>query len=113
MGRKVIEDDVDFLPRVGGNNLVYEIEELDPAPSLIMTARDLASGNLQGGEQRRGAMPLIIVRLADHRAATWQLEIALGALERLDRGLLVDRQDDGILRRGHIKADDLCRFGHE
>ena len=53
------------------------------------------------------------MRLTDQRAAGGQSEIALGSLKRLDRRLLVNREDDGIFRWRHIQADDLRRLGDE
>jgi hypothetical protein len=45
---------------------------------------------------------------------TWiSLEIALGAFERLNGRLLIDREHDGVVGRGHVEADDLGRLGRE
>src|SRR5271166_4517518 len=59
------------------------------------------------------AVSLVVVRLAGERAAVRQLEIALGALQGLDRRLLVDGEHDRILGRRHVEANDLGRFGHK
>lgn len=58
-------------------------------------------------------MTLVIVRLAGQRPAARQFQIALAALQRLDRGLLVDADHDGVLRRRHIETDDLGGFSGE
>ena len=36
--------------------------------------------------------------------------IGLGALERLDLGLFVDREDDGVVRRVEVEPDDIADF---
>ena len=54
-------------------------------------------------------MPLIVV---GHGAGLaefeWQAE--LGAVERLDLRLLVDREHHGVGCRVHVKADDILDF---
>ena len=52
-------------------------------------------------------MPLVVVAVPGERAAVRQLEVALGALQRLDRRLLVSAQDDRVVGRGHVEADDI------
>lgn len=113
VGRKVVEDDVDLAVRVVGHDRVHEVQELDAAASFVVAAGDLAAGDVQGCEQRRRPVPPLVVRLADHRAPGWQLEVSLRPLQRLDRRTLIDRQHHRILRRRHIQADDLGRLGHE
>jgi len=45
--------------------------------------------------------------------AVWQLQISLGALQRLDRGLFVDTDDDRILRRRHVEPYHVGGLGGE
>ena len=40
-------------------------------------------------------------------------QAGLGAVERLDLALLVDRQHHGMGRRIDIEADDVAQLGHE
>src|SRR5436305_12459608 len=96
--REIVEDHVDFPLRIVRHDLVHEVEKLDASASFVVAAGDLAGGDFQGCEQRCRPVPLVVVRLADQRAAGGQLEIALGSLKRLDRRLLVNREDDGIFR---------------
>jgi hypothetical protein len=51
-------------------------------------------------------MPLIIV---GHGAglAGFERQAGLGAVERLDLRLLVDREHHGVGRRVHVEADDI------
>src|SRR5260370_10031582 len=100
-GREIVEDPV-YLPlRVVRDELVHEVEELDASSPFVVTAGHLAGGDVEGGEQRGRAVPLAVMRLADHRAAAGQLEISLGSLKRLNGRLLIHRQDEGIVRWGH------------
>jgi dihydroxyacetone kinase len=73
-------------------------------------ADDAALQHVERGEQRGRAVALIIVR---HRpaAALLHRQSRLGAVERLDLRLLVDRQNQGVLRRIDIKADDIVQLG--
>ncbi len=80
--RKIVEDDMDFAFRIGGDDLVHEIEEFDAPASFVMAADDFPTRKIEGGEQCRRPMPLIIVRLARHGAPVGQLQIALRTFER-------------------------------
>src|SRR4029077_21261119 len=74
--------------------------------------RDNSSrGNLERGEQRRRAVALVIVDLASKSASVGQLQIALGALQSLDRWLFIDAQDNGLCRRIDIKPNHSGGFG--
>ena len=66
----------------------------------------------KGGEQRAGAVPDVIV---GHCAATSLLhgQPGLGAVERLDLALFVDRQDDGMGGWVDIETDDVAQLGGE
>ena len=83
--REVVEDDVDLAVWIVGHHCVHEVEEFDAPTPLVVTAGHLAGGDIQGGEQRCRPVPPVIVRLADHRAARGQLEIALGVNEKIFR----------------------------
>ena len=78
-----------------------------------MSGRHLAGGHLEGGEQRRGAVALVIMAMAGQRPAVRQLQIALSPLQRLDRGLFVDAEDNRVLRRGHVEPDHIGGLGGE
>lgn len=55
-------------------------------------------------------MPLILVALARQRTPIGQFEIALAALQGLDRWLLVNGQDQRVFRRIEIKPNDFGGF---
>ena len=113
MGREIVEDDMDLLARIGGDDAVHEVEELDAPAALVMAGGDLAGEDVESGEQGRGAVALVVVAVAAERSPVGQLEIALGPLQRLDVRLLVDRQHDGVVRRVEVEPDDLGGLGDE
>ena len=63
------------------------------AMALHVAADDGAIEDVEGGEQRGGAVTLVVVR---HRpgAARLHRQPRLGAVERLDLAFLVDREND-------------------
>src|ERR1700685_1202597 len=85
-----------------GDNAVHEVEELDAPPPLLVSRRHLAGGHLEGGEQRRGAVALVIVAMTAQRSAVRHFQIALCPLQCLDRGLFIDADDNRILPRCHV-----------
>src|SRR6202008_139971 len=74
MGVEIIEDDVQFAVREGGNHTVQEAEKLDPAAALGMLGNNLPAGDLERGKQGRGAVPPVIMALARQGASVWQLQ---------------------------------------
>ena len=58
-------------------------------------------------------MPLVIVALAGQGAAIGQLQITLRSLQRLDRGLLVHAQHNGLRGRGDVEANNIGGFGRK
>ena len=100
----VVEDDVDGLVRRHlALDAAQEAEELLMAVALHVLPDDRSVEHGEPGEQRRRAVPLVVVGLL-HRQA------GLGAVERLDLALLVDRQPHGMGRRIDLEADDIGEF---
>src|SRR5829696_3558695 len=89
VGGVVVEDDVDDL---AGRDLcldgVEEADELLVPVALHAVANDGAVEDVEGGEQRRRAVALVVMR---HRAgaALLHVQAGLGAVERLDLRLLI------------------------
>jgi hypothetical protein len=54
-----------------------------------------------------GAIALVIMAVVGQCPAVRELEIALCPLQRLDRGLLVNADDDGVLGRCHVEPDHI------
>src|SRR5665213_1308391 len=111
VGVEIVEHDMNVLAWIGGNDAVHELKELDATAALLMRGGHRPSGDFECGKQRRSAVPLIVVALAGQGAAVRQLQIALRPLQRLDGGLFIDTDDNGILRRGAIEANKPRSFG--
>jgi hypothetical protein len=99
MGGVVVEHGVDQL--TGGNRTLDGIEETDEfavAVALHAAPDHRAVEHAERGEQGGGAVPFVIVR---HGRAAPGLDrpSGLGAVERLDRALFVNRPHDGVGRR--------------
>src|SRR5215469_1444325 len=107
MGGVVVEDDVDRF--VGGNlalDGVEKADEFDMAVALHAAADDGAIEHAECREQGGSAVPLVVMR---HGLAAsgldWQA--GLGAVERLDLALFIDRQHHRMGRRIDIEPDDI------
>src|SRR5260370_24057191 len=88
VGRQVVEDDVDFLAAIVGDDAVHEVEELDAPTPLAVPARHWASGHFDGGKHRRRAVALVVIAAPAECPPGGQLEITLSPLQRLDMRLL-------------------------
>jgi hypothetical protein len=59
---EIVKHDMDCgSSRIGGNDLVHKVQELDTPSPLLMCGNDRAGSNLEGGEQGRGAVALVII----------------------------------------------------
>ena len=107
VGGVVVDDGVDEL--AGGDRSLDGVEETD---ELLMAMPGHAAPDhgsiedVEGGEQRRRAVALVIV---GHRPALAGLDrqARLGAVEGLDLALFVNGDDDGVHGRVHVEADDV------
>src|SRR5262245_37768147 len=88
VGAEVVENDVEVVAGIGGEDAVHKVEELEAPAALFVRDDDLTSGDLEGGEQGRGAVAFVVVAVAAQRPAMWQPQISLGPFQGLDRGLL-------------------------
>ena len=113
VGGVVVEDHMDALAgRDIGLDGVEEADELLVAVALHAAPDDLALEHVEGGEQGGRAMPLVVV---GHGAKTalFHRQAGLGAVERLDLRLFVDREHDGVGRRVDVEPDHIAQFGDE
>ena len=99
VGVVVVEHDVQPAARVGLGDELEEVQELGLAVAVIAAVGDRAGRDLQRGEQRGGAVALVVVGgLLGQPGPDGQDR--LGAVERLDLGLLVDAEHDRVLAAG-------------
>lgn len=67
--------------RVGGHDLVHEVEKLQTPPALGVGGGDLAGGHVEGRERGECAVALVVVAVAAQGPAVRQLQIALRPLQ--------------------------------
>ena len=110
VGGVVVENDVDALAcRNVSLKGVEEADELLMPVALHVPSEDLAGQDVQRREQRGRAMPLVVV--GDRRAAALlQRQSRLGAVERLDLGLLIETEHHGMGWRCDIQAHDVMQL---
>src|SRR6516225_10887371 len=109
----VVHDEMDIkAARDSGLDFVEELAELCGTVTGIACADDLARRNVERREERGRAMARVVVAapcgLTGAHRQHW-----LAAVERLDLGLLVHTQDNGMLGRGDVEADHIAHLGHE
>src|SRR5712672_413166 len=80
------------------------------AMALHALANDLALKDIERCEQGRDAMALVVVGYGAS-APLFHRQPRLGAIKRLNLALLIDRQDNGVVGRVDVEADDLVQFG--
>ena len=113
VGSVIVENGVDGL---AGRNLALDrVEETDELlmPMALHVAADHGSvEDIHGGEQRRRAVPLVIM---GHRsgAAFLHRQPGLRAVERLNLALFIDGQDDRVCRRIDIQTDHVAQLVDE
>ena len=108
VGGVVVQDGAD-LPACGRRlvDLLEERDELLMPVALGVAADDRPVQDVHRGEQRRGSVPLVLVR---HRRGPSRLhrQRFLRPPERLDLRLLVDRENHRPVRRIHVQPDDFA-----
>ena len=88
---------------------VEEADELLVPVALHVAADDLAVQHVEGGEQRGRAVAFVVVGHGPG-AALLHRQARLGAVERLDLALLIDREHDGMGGRIDVEADDVLEL---
>src|ERR1700677_601101 len=74
---QVVQHDVDVAVRVGGYNLIHEIQKLSPPPAMVMACDDLPGSDVESRKQGRGPVPLVPVAEAIQRLAVGEAQPAL------------------------------------
>src|ERR1700722_15226487 len=113
VGCVVVDDGVDLLSRrhlrLDG---VEEADELLVPVALHIAADDGAVEDVEGREQRGGTVAFVVVGHGPG-AALLHWQAGLGAVERLDLALFIDREDDGMGGRINIETDDVAQLVDE
>src|SRR5271156_444372 len=109
----IVDDGVD---RLSCRDLAFdgaeEADELLVSMALHVAADHRAVEDIHSGEQRRRAMPDVVVRHGSGPALL-ERQTRLGAIEGLDLALFIERQDDGVLGRIDIEPDHVAQFLRE
>lgn len=87
-------------------------DEFLMAMTLHVLADDGAVEHVEGGEQRGGSVALVVMGHGSEPTPLHR-QAGLGAVERLDLALLVNRQHDGMGRRIDIETDDVAQLVDE
>ena len=90
--------------------MLEETEELLVAVPVLAEPGHLPGGDFQGGEQGGGAMADVVVA-ALLVVARLHRKHFLGAVQRLNLGLLIDAQHDRVGRRVQIQAYNVGDLG--
>src|SRR6266446_10162024 len=107
VGAVVVHDHVDV--QVRGDVVldgVQEAAELDRTVTAVDLAENLSGLDVEGSEERRGAVALVVVGAAFNLSGPHRQE-GLGPVESLDLGLLVYTQHQRVVRRVHIETDHV------
>src|SRR6266478_3505882 len=109
---RFVEDDMDLaIGRVLGDEFGHECLEIDALLGLGGLAASEAGGDFERREQVDRAMPFVGAFEALNNLAAAGQHIPPGPLQRLDRRLLVDAQDQRMFRRVQVEPDDIGGFG--
>lgn len=93
-------------------DVVEKLQELLVAVSALALRQNLAGGNVQGGEQGRGAVPDVIVRYAFHISQPHGQK-RLGTFQGLRLALLVYTKHHRSIRRVQIQSYNITHFLRE
>ena len=113
VGGVVVHDDVEVQPLGDAPvDLLQEVEELPGPVASVALADDAARGDIEGCEQRGGAVTLVVV-CAPLGHARQHRQDRLAAVQRLDLALFVDTEHQRAVRRREIEAYDVAHLVHE
>ena len=111
--RIVVDDEVRVETRRNrGIDVLQEAQKLLVAMTLPTLRDHLTIGDVESGEQGRRPVPDLVVGYA-LSVSQPQWQDRLRSFERLDLGLLVDAQHDGIVGRVEVEAEDIANLVDE
>ena len=113
MGAGIVQHQVQVQPgRCGALHRRQKVAEIDAAVAPVHLADDCACPHIERGEQIRGAVANVVVRVALELArAHWQYRGR--AFKRLNGGLLVDAQHERSVGRIKVQPDDVANLVSE
>ncbi len=113
VGGIVVDDDMDrlFLGHPGLDH-VEKPDELLMAMPLHALADYLAFKDIECCEQGGDAVALVVMSYGAS-APLLHRQTPLGTIKRLNLALLIDRQDNGMVGRIDVEADDLVQLGRK
>lgn len=97
------------VPAHGTIDAPEEAEELLGTVPRQAFADNEPALHVKRGEQRRGAVPLVVVRRRCGAPAL-QRQPRLAAVERLDLAFFIDAKHESAVGRVHVKPDDIGDF---
>ncbi len=110
MGVKVIQHDMYFFVQTGSHHFIHEVKELtSPAAGIVAGAHHTGS-YIQSSKQGSDAMALILMTEPAQCLAIGEAQPALGSLQSLNGGLLVNTKHYRILGRVEVQSNDIGRF---
>src|ERR1700683_1296666 len=80
---QVVHHDMQITVRIGGHDLVHEIQKLPPPPSVVMARDHLSGSDVEGSKQSGGAVPLVAVATSIQRLAIGETKPPLRTLQGL------------------------------
>ena len=113
VGGVVIDDQVESEPfRRLPIELLEEAEELVVAVAVVTLAHDFTGSDVEGSEERRRAMALVIMGHRP-RPALLHGQPGLGTVKGLNLTLLIDAEDDRLLWRVEVEPGDILQLRRE
>jgi hypothetical protein len=114
VGSVVVHDDVDSLAGVAdrGFQAVEEAEEFLMAVPRLAATDHRAVEHVESGEQGGGAMPFVVMGLSLRKSRA-KGQNRLRAVKSLNLALLVHAENEGLIGRIHVEADDVAHLGNK
>src|SRR5207253_4483368 len=95
---QVVQYHVNFAIRVGGYDLIHEVQKLSSPAAVVVTREDLPGGDIEDREQSGCAVPLIAVAESIQGLAIGQTEPSFRTFQRLNRWLLIHAPHQTMFR---------------
>src|SRR4030042_6423045 len=107
MSVKVIQHHMYFFIGIACYHFVHEIQKLSAPAARVVPGLHQSRSYFKSGKQGGGAMSLVLIIESPHSLTIRKTQPALGAFQGLDGRLLINADDQGILRWLKIEAYDI------